>query len=400
MRRDPLPTARKLSMNHKHTMRLIALAGLAPLFTATATAQPIEPGQVYGGISVGASRATIDEDRIRAGLSDAGLATTDFSRDERSTAWRLFGGYQMSRNFGVELGYFNLGKFGFGATTTPAGTLDGSIRLQGINLDLVGTLPLTDRFAVIGRVGAAATRARDRFDGSGAVSVLDPNPRKSAVDAKFGIGVQYAFSPSVLLRAEVERYRVDDAVGNRGGVNVAALSLVIPFGGAPAPTRMAAAPVYVPPPPPPPLPPPVVQAPPLPAPPPVVVPERRRVSFSAESLFTFDRSEVKPEGRAALDKFAADTRGTSFDVIVVEGHTDRLGSEAYNQKLSGERAAAVKAYLVGAGGFEAAKVNAIGRGETQPVTQPQDCKGNQPTPKLIACLQPDRRVEIEVTGTR
>jgi OOP family OmpA-OmpF porin len=127
---------------------------------------------------------------------------------------------------------------------------------------------------------------------------------------------------------------------------------------------------------------------------------RRRVTFSAESLFGFDQSTVKPEGKAALDKFAADTRGTQFDVISVEGHTDRLGSTAYNQALSLRRAEAVKAYLVGSGGFAADKVNAVGKGETSPVTQTADCKGSKPTAQLIACLQPDRRVDIEVTGSR
>jgi OOP family OmpA-OmpF porin len=132
----------------------------------------------------------------------------------------------------------------------------------------------------------------------------------------------------------------------------------------------------------------------------VAPPVRRRVTFSAESLFGFDQSTVKPEGRAALDKFAADTRGTQFDVISVEGHTDRLGTPAYNQRLSLRRAEAVKAYLVSSGGFAADKVNVVGKGESSPVTQAADCKGNKPTAQLIACLQPDRRVDIEVTGSR
>jgi len=214
-----------------------------------------------------------------------------------------------------------------------------------------------------------------------------------------GAGLQYAFSPSFLVRGEAERYRVNDAVGNHGDVDMVSISLVFPFGRTAAPAPRAAAPAYVAP-----APAPVVaQAPPPPPPPapaPVMAPERRRVSFSAESLFVFDRADVQPEGKAALDRFAAETRGTQFDVITVEGHTDRLGSPAYNQKLSTQRAEAVKSYLVSSGGFDAAKINAVGKGESTPVTQAADCKGNSPTPKLIACLQPDRRVEIEVTGTR
>jgi OOP family OmpA-OmpF porin len=93
-------------------------------------------------------------------------------------------------------------------------------------------------------------------------------------------------------------------------------------------------------------------------------------------------------------------QGTAFDVITVEGHTDRLGTAAYNLALSARRAEVVKAYLVSAGGFNAAKLTAVGHGESRPVTKPEDCKGNRPTPQLIACLQPDRRVEVEVSGTR
>ena len=93
-------------------------------------------------------------------------------------------------------------------------------------------------------------------------------------------------------------------------------------------------------------------------------------------------------------------KGTEFDVVTVEGHTDRLGSSAYNQRLSTQRAEAVKAYLVSSGGIPGTKVSAIGKGKTMPVTKAADCAGSKPTPKLIACLQPDRRVVVEVTGTR
>ena len=124
------------------------------------------------------------------------------------------------------------------------------------------------------------------------------------------------------------------------------------------------------------------------------------MSFSADSLFSFDKSNVRPEGRAALDKFAADLIGTTYGTITVEGYTDRLGSDAYNQKLSVQRADAVKTYLVDSKGLDPAKISAVGHGESSPVTKPDECRGEKRTPALIACLQPDRRVEIEVTGTQ
>ena len=109
---------------------------------------------------------------------------------------------------------------------------------------------------------------------------------------------------------------------------------------------------------------------------------------------------MKPEGRLALDQFSKELTGTQYEVITVEGHTDRLGSDAYNKKLSSRRAESVKAYLVSSGGVDAQKVSAIGKGESTPVTKAGDCKGTKPTTKLISCLQPDRRVDVEVTGTR
>jgi OOP family OmpA-OmpF porin len=126
----------------------------------------------------------------------------------------------------------------------------------------------------------------------------------------------------------------------------------------------------------------------------------QKVSFSADSLFDFDKSVVKPAGRTDLDKLAADLRGVDYDVITVTGHTDRIGSHAYNQSLSTRRAEAVSAYLVTSAGIPAGKLSAKGVNGSEPVTKPGDCVGTKATPALITCLQPDRRVDIEVSGKR
>ena len=378
--------------------RLAGLAGLASLVGAPAFAEP-DPGYFYGGASIGQSRSKIDDARITADLLSQGLVTSAMTNDEKSLAWKAFGGYQFNRYIGVEAGYFSLGRFGFTSTTVPAGTLDGRIKLHGINLDLVGTLPLSERFSVFGRVGAQHASARDSFSGNGGVVVLSPNPSKSETNVKFGAGLQYAITPSLMLRGEAERYRVNDAVGNHGDINVYSLGLVFAFGRepTPAPRPMAAVAYEAPPPPAP-----VVAAapppPPLPVPVPAPPPPPRRVSFSADTLFSFDRSEIGPQGKVALDQFAHELVGTHFDSITVEGHTDRLGSQAYNQKLSMRRAEAVKSYLA-ADGVDGGRIAAAGMGESQPVTKADDCRGGKPSPKLIACLQPDRRVDVEVSGT-
>jgi OmpA-OmpF porin, OOP family len=131
-----------------------------------------------------------------------------------------------------------------------------------------------------------------------------------------------------------------------------------------------------------------------------IAPPKQRVSLSAESLFAFDQSQVQPTGQAALGKFATDLVGTQYQTISVEGYTDRLGSNDYNSALSQRRADAVKAYLVEQQGIDATKVSSVGKSESDPVTKPDDCAKNLKRAALIACLSPDRRVEIEVTGNR
>lgn len=377
-------------MESSRRLILHSVACLGALGAGASFAQ--EGGYAYGGLSVGQSQSRVDNERITGALLGAGFATTTMSRDQKDTAFKLFGGYQFNRYFALEGGYFNLGKFGYTSTTIPAGTLSGQIKLQGFNLDVVGTLPISERFSALGRVGVQVARARDTFSGTGAIRVLSPNPSKTEANYKIGAGLQYEVNPSFLVRGEVERYRVNDAVGNHGDINLYSVSLIFPLGRVPAPAvREPVMSSYV-------APAPVVAA---AAPVPVApVAVGRRVSFSADSLFGFDAATIRPQGRVALDRFASELAGADFDVIRVEGHTDRLGSPAYNQKLSLRRAEAVKDYLVSRHGIGSAKVSAVGRGESTPVTQRADCKGSAATPSLIACLQPDRRVVVEVSGTR
>lgn len=383
-------------------LRLLGLAGITSLLAGTALAQ--QDGYYYGGIGVGQSQSQIDEQRTAASLLAPGVGITGLSRDDKVTAYKLFGGYQFTPNFALEGGYFNLGKIGF-QSTTAGGTLNGQYEVEGLNLDLVGTAPLGSGWGAFGRLGAQYANTRSSFNGTGTGVPSDPGPSERQTNLKVGLGLQYEFNPSVILRGEAERYRVRDGMGNLGDVNVFSLALVFPFGRTPARVRPAP-PAYVAQAAPPPAPAEVVTPAPVaetpaPAPAPVAVaPAPKRVQLSADSLFGFNQSSVSPEGRTALDALLKDLEGTQFDVVLVEGHTDRIGSAAYNQKLSLQRAQAVKDYLVSAGGLDAAKVTAVGKGESNPVTQPGDCKGNKATPALIACLQPDRRVVVEVSGMR
>lgn len=129
-----------------------------------------------------------------------------------------------------------------------------------------------------------------------------------------------------------------------------------------------------------------------------VTPVRQKVTLKADTLFDFDKSVLRPEGRRELDDLVEKLKMIDIDSIIDIGHADRFGSDAYNRKLSLRRAESVKAYLVSKG-VPANRIFTDGKGETQPVTKPGECKGPA-TKKVIACLQPDRRVEIEVIGTQ
>ena len=130
---------------------------------------------------------------------------------------------------------------------------------------------------------------------------------------------------------------------------------------------------------------------PAPAVAPVVVapPVASKVTYAADAFFDFDKSVIKPEGKAKLDDLISKISGINLEVIIAVGHTDSVGSDTYNQKLSVRRSEAVKAYLVSKG-IEKNRVYTEGKGEKQPVADNKTAEGRAK----------NRRVEIEVVGTR
>ena len=132
---------------------------------------------------------------------------------------------------------------------------------------------------------------------------------------------------------------------------------------------------------------------PAPAPAPIVEPEK--LSLSADTLFDFNKADLRSEGKQALDELVSNLEGVKYDFVVVIGYADRLEDE----KLSVRRAEAVKSYLVEKKGIPADKVFTDGKGNANPVTG-DSCRGQEKTKALIECLAPDRRVEVEIAGTR
>ena len=379
-------------MNYAKNIRALSLLGCAMLAGQVAQADEAwtntdwANSAWYIGAGAGRSAAKIDQDRIEASLRAGGATSVMFSKNERDTAYKLFIGKQLNKNFAIEGGYFDLGNFGFNATTVPAGTLNGSVGFKGVNLDLLAQFGLSERFSIYGKLGVNYAKADAHFSGNRLFAVTNPNPSERTLNAKAGLGLEYKFTEALAVRGEVERYRVNDAVGNRGDVDFLSLNLVYKLG-KPAQARPVA--VFVPPPEPVRTvvvtPPPAPE--PMPAPKPVPVSEK--VTFSAKTLFDFDKSVLKPEGRAALDDLLGKMQGMNTEVMIAVGHTDSVGSDGYNQSLSIRRAEAVKAYLVSKN-IEANRVYTEGKGEKEPVADNKTADGRMQ----------NRRVTVEVVGTR
>jgi len=122
----------------------------------------------------------------------------------------------------------------------------------------------------------------------------------------------------------------------------------------------------------------------------------QKITLSGDAQFDFDKAVIRPDARAKLDDLIGRMKSGNVDVIIIVGHADRIGSDAYNMKLSVRRAEAAKAYLVSRG-VPANRVYTEGKGESKPVKQ---CKSTGDRKALIACLAPNRRDEIEVSASR
>ncbi|MES2546804.1 MAG: OmpA family protein [Pseudomonadota bacterium] len=307
---------------------------------------------------------------------------------------------------GVRGGFISLGK-----ELSPSWDLQGRLGYNRLDedTDIVGasgkykqtTLGLDalymfsrDKFRPFLLAGVGA--ARNNVDYSG-VGIGDKT--KTSVMANVGLGLQYLFSDSFGLQADVRhQWSKSDAKSSTNDFDadgtirntLVNLGAIFRFG---APAAVVAEPT--------PEPAPIAAAPeptPEPAPAPVVcTPQVETITVGAEKLFAFDKANLRDEGKAALDEAAAKIKANpEFKAVIVTGHTDRLGTDEYNQKLSERRANIVRDYLT-AQGVDQSIIQAIGKGESEPVVE---CAGNSKTQKLITCLQPNRRVTIQAEGKK
>lgn len=234
---------------------------------------------------------------------------------------------------------------------------------------------------------------------------LNVDEDKTSWLASVGLGAQYLINDNFGLQADLRHQmsRADVADVSNGvytgsstetiGNNILSLGGFVRFGAA-APVVAAAAPE--------PAPMPIAEPAPEPVaePAPVCVPTKNTITISSEKLFGFDKAAISDNGKAALDEAAAEiTSHPDIKLVLLTGHTDRLGSYEYNQKLSERRAKMVGEYLA-TKGVDSSKITTTGRGEAVPVVA---CEGIKNRKALIECLAPNRRVEIltehyEVSG--
>jgi OOP family OmpA-OmpF porin len=241
--------------------------------------------------------------------------------------------------------------------------------------------------------------ARNNVDYSHATA--DVNDSNTSWLANVGLGAQYLFSDKFGLQADLRHQWSRADVINKDNIfagnsretignTILSLGGIFRFG-TPAPVVAVAEPVAAPAP---------LAPEPAPAPAPVVAeepcqPKFETITLQAEKLFGFDKFKLNGDAVTEVDEAIATLKAhPEFDVVVVTGHTDRIGSEQYNQKLSEKRAEVIKQHLV-SHGIDAGRISAVGKGESQPLVACDGVKGRK---ALVECLSPNRRVEI--TGQR
>lgn len=360
--------------------KMTSMLGLVAVATAASSLTFAEnydydAGWYLGG-NIGQSRSHINNGRIADSVLDDGFIVRSITDDDRDTGYKLFGGYQFNKNFALEGGYFNLGEFTFSADTIPLGTLDGTIKLRGYNLDAVGLLPINEKLSAFGRIGITYAETKDSFNGSGAVILNDGSHSDRNTNAKIGLGLQYALNEHVDLRLEAERYRLDNSFGSKDNIDFISVGAVYRFG---KKTHAVPAPKVIEP-----VRQPVAVEPPPPA------PKFKKYTLSATELFAFNSDKVKIPQPKLVEIADALKESDSPKHIVIVGYTDNLGSDEYNKKLSERRAIAVKNYIA-SNGVDADRLKIEGKGEADPVVT---CT-NKKKAELIECLAPNRRVEID-----
>ena len=367
----------------KKTAIALVVAGLAAASVAQAAPQE---NTFYAGVKAGQASF---HDGIKANTDVTNPRSLGFGTgyNRNSVTYGVFGGYQILNqdNFGlaVELGYDDFGraKFKHNGITRFKHTNHGAhLSVKG-SYDLGGLTSALEGLDFYGRAGAALVRSDYKFYdvANGGARVHADGRHSLRTSGMFAAGVEYALPslPELALRLEyqwltrVGKFRTQDTANSSvdynpwiGSIN-AGLSYRFGQGAAP-----------------------------------VVAPEvvSKTFNLSSDVTFAFGKANLKPQAKATLDGIYGEIAQINNANVAVAGYTDRIGKDAPNVKLSQRRADSVANYLV-AKGVPAQSISAVGHGKANPVTG-STCDAVKGRKALIACLAPDRRVEIAVNGTK
>lgn len=298
---------------------------------------------------------------------DPALQSVTNNLDKNSWTAGVFMGYNFNDYLGLEFGYDYLGKLGVNGLPMRSGVVvDGDMWTQGLELAGRFILPFTDDFEAYAKAGIFAFNTNSNYA-----------KHHNGVTPLFGAGLQYYFTDNFFARLEYDWYhkvgnKTTSAVAINPDANTFTLGLGYSFGSRAVPAV-------------------------APAPEPKI--EKKQINeirtLDSDIAFDFDKYTLTEAGRTELDNISDDLNNNDVQnrKIHVVGHTDRIGSAAYNQKLSEKRAKTVVDYL----GNKGVAVDSYeGKGKTQPLTG-DECNGLSRA-KLIKCLAKDRRVEINIQG--
>ncbi|HDR1501863.1 TPA: porin OmpA, partial [Pasteurella multocida] len=346
----------------KKTAIALTIAALAAASVAQAAPQP---NTFYVGAKAGWASF---HDGLNQIEKIEGPISFGFKRN--SVTYGVFGGYQITDNFAVELGYDDFGRAKVRATDPKTKeTVDAAKHTNhGAHLSLKASYPVLDGLDIYARVGAALIRSDYKvYDHSDPAKLPQfKRTHSTQVSPVFAGGLEYAFMPELALRVEYQwvnnvgkvKNVLGERVDYRPDIGSVTAGLSYRFGQS----------VYV----------------------PEVV--SKTFTLNSDVTFGFDKADLKPAAQNVLDGIYGEIAQLKSASVAVAGYTDRLGSDAYNLKLSQRRADTVANYLVAKGVAQNA-ISATGHGEANPVTG-NKCDSVKGRKALIACLADDRRVEI------
>jgi len=387
-------------MNIKKSAAAALVCALAAV-NAQCEAESIAAPGWYVGASVGYSISDIDQQSVSEEVCPPGViggcTVTSYSEDERAFGFKVLGGYLFNEYFALEGGYFNLGEYTFETETSTGETYDGSSKMHGANIDALLHLPVYEHLSVTARIGVIYAQVKEEYNYSGGVLLVNGMPKETTpenTDAglKYGLGLQYDFTPALGIRGEWENYHLEEAIAAGADISLFSLGVVYRFGAEPEPepepiviekevvkevVKEVEVPVVVEKE--------VIKEVEVPAEPIVYIQPGERVILASNTLFDFDKSELKPEGKAALLDLIKKIR--KQDNLIITGHTCSMGSEIYNLRLSERRAGSVMNFLI-ANGIAPERLEKRAKGESEPIASNETEEGR---------IQ-NRRVEIEVVA--